>query len=127
MKEESLPKVAKANNALFWKVTLILLGTISLSVGILKLGVFWTSYMLDIAGPAWGYVLIRGQYNSSSSTFFSAKFSPQLAALLSLGICFLVETGQYFKLYEATFDPYDYLAYCSLVIPLFIIDKWIIK
>jgi len=127
MKEERLPKAAKANIALFWKVTLILLGTISLSVGILKLGVFWTSYMLDIAGPAWGYVLIRGQYNSANSSFFSVKFSPQLAASVTLGICFLIETGQYFKLYLSTFDPYDYLAYCSLVLPLFIIDKWIIK
>ncbi len=34
MKKENLTNAAKVNTALFWKVTMILLGTISLSVGI---------------------------------------------------------------------------------------------
>jgi hypothetical protein len=107
-----------------WKIALILLGITGLSSGISHSPGFWTSYVLDMVGPAWNYILIRGIYNSKYTTFFSIKFSPETAAVVIIGICFLIETSQYFKLYEARFDPYDFLAYLSLLLPCYILDKW---
>ena len=115
------------NKVLFWKISIIALGLVSLSTGVLNFGDFWTSYVLDIAGPSMGYILIRGQYNSKNSIFLSFKFSPDQAAILIIGICTLVETSQYLNLYDAHFDPYDYLAYCSGVLFFYIIDKWVLK
>jgi len=30
---------------------------------------------------------------------------------------------QYFELYDATFDPWDLVAYISILLPLFILDQ----
>jgi len=38
-------------------------------------------------------------------------------------ICFLSETAQFLKLYAAHFDPFDYLAYISGIIPVYIFEK----
>ena len=116
-----------SNKILFWKISVIALGLTSLSTGVLHFGDFWTSYILDITGPAMGYILIRGQYNSKNSAFLFFKFSPDLAALIIIGICIIIETSQYFNLYNAYFDPYDYLAYCSGVLFFYCIDKWLLK
>ena len=107
-----------------WKISLILFGIISLSTGLSKRPGFWTSYVLDMAGPAWNYILIRGQY-SDKQTFCSFRFGPEFALFLIIGICFLIETSQFFKLYQAHFDPWDYLAYISILIPCYLIDKYI--
>jgi len=108
-----------------WKISIILLGIISLSTCFSKRPGFWTSYVLDMVGPAMGYILLRVQYTSKGSTFLSFKFTPGLTALLISGICFLIETSQYFNLYDAYFDPWDYLAYISILIPCYLIDKYI--
>lgn len=110
----------------FWKATVIMLGLVSLSTGLLKLSVFWTSYVLDIAGPAWCYALIRGQYKSKDATFLTLKFSPELALIIILGICFIVEIMQFFKIYESTYDPYDFLSYFSGTFVIYLIDKWLL-
>jgi len=111
----------------FWKITLIVLCLIGLSTGILRFNTFWTSYVLDIVGPAWIYILIRVQYRSKKSTFLSFNFSPEGAAFLIIGVCYIIETSQYFKIYDSWFDPYDYIAYISAIIPVFAIDKLIHK
>ena len=113
--------------ATFWKFTVIILGIISLSTGLIKSKGFWTSYALDIAGPAWIYILVRVQYSTNKSSFLSIKFSPEAAGILILGICLIIETSQYFEIYYAHFDPYDYIAYFSALFPIYIIDKWLIK
>jgi len=115
-----------SNEKYFWKISIILLCLIGLTSGLVKSSGFWTSYVLDITGPAWCYILIRGQYKSADSTFLSIRFSPELAAIIITGVCIIIETSQYFDLYDAYFDPYDYLAYVSGVLPLFIIDKWLL-
>jgi len=112
---------------LFWKITLILTGSTVLATCLIRIPGFWSSYVLDMAGPAMGYILLRVQYTSKESTFLSFKFTPESAALIIFGICFAIETSQYFKLYEAHFDPFDYVAYISLLVPCFLIDKWLIK
>lgn len=112
---------------IFWKIILVLLGSTVLATCLIRVPGFWSSYVLDMAGPAMGYILLRVQYTSKESTLFSFKFSPELAALLIFGICFVIETSQYFKIYEAHFDLYDYVAYISLLVPCFLIDKWLIR
>ena len=112
---------------LFWKITLILSGSTVLTTCLIKIPGFWSSYVLDMVGPAMGYILLRVQYTSKQSTFLSFKFTPELAALLIVGICFVIETSQYFKLYEAHFDVYDYIAYISLLVPCYLIDKWLVN
>jgi hypothetical protein len=111
---------------IFWKIAIIMLGIIGLSTGLSRSPGFWTSYVLDMVGPAWNYILIRSIYTSKNDTFFSIKFSPESAVIVIIGICFLVEIGQYFNLYTAHFDPYDFLAYISLILPCYILDKWIL-
>jgi len=110
-----------------WKIAIILLGTIALLSGLVKDPGFWSSYVLDIVGPAWNYILLRGLYTSKKSTFMSLKFTPETAAFIILGTCVLVETAQYFKLYDAYFDPYDFLAYVSLLLPCYLLDKYLLN
>jgi len=52
-------------------------------------------------------------------------FTPIRTFLLISGICIAIETSQYFKLYEAYFDPYDYVAYISVLLPIFLVDMWL--
>ena len=115
------------NRELLWKVLLITLGIISLSSGFIKSPGFWTSYALDIAGPAWIYLLLRGQYNLEKSAFLSIKFTANQAISLVIGIGFIIEIMQYYKIYEAHYDPYDFIAYVSLSIPVYLLDKWLIR
>ena len=110
-----------------WKITLILLGTTGLLTSVVKAPGFWSSYVLDMVGPAWNYILLRGLYSPKNSSFLSLQFTPGKAALLILGICFLIETSQYFEIYGAHFDPYDYVAYGSLLLPVYLIDKWLVN
>lgn len=111
----------------FWKTSVIILGIISLSTGLYKGSGFWTSYVLDITGPAWGYVLIRAQYRLNSERFMNIRFSPEIAFLVIVGICFIIETMQFFEIYNSTFDPYDLLSYFSGIFVVYVIDKILIK
>ena len=123
LNEEETHRMIKSKTVRIWKVVLIVLGIVSLSSGLVKTPGFWSSYLLDIAGPAWGYVLIRTQYIAGDSGFLSIRFSPEMALMIILIICFLIETAQYFEIYDAHFDPYDYLAYISVLLPVYLIDK----
>ena len=86
----------------FWKFSLILLGVIVLTASFMKSPGFITSYIVDICGPAWIYILIRVQYSAKRSDFLSMKFSPELAAIFIIGIGFIIETSQYFNLTQHT-------------------------
>lgn len=79
-----------------WKALVIILGVIYLSLGLLKTPGFWSSYLLDIAGPAWGYVVIRAHYKSEDSRFLTFRFSLEGALLTLIIMCFSIETAQYF-------------------------------
>ena len=114
------------NKTIFWKITLICFGLIALSSGVFKESNFWSGYVLDIAGPAWIYMLIRAQYNSKGK-FFNIKFSPELALFLIITLSFATEIMQYFEVYNSTYDPFDFLAYVSGTFVIYIIDKIIIK
>jgi hypothetical protein len=111
----------------FWKGMVIVLGIISLSTGLFSVSKFWSSYVLDLVGPAWGYVLIRVQYRMDSERFMKIRFSPEMALLSIISICFIIEAMQYYNLYYSTFDPYDLLAYFSGTFVVYLIDKILIR
>ena len=85
---------------------------------------FWSSYVRDIVGPAAIYILLRRLHRPAKSQALSQNFSPEVAAAVILGICFLIEISQYLDLYEAHFDPYDFVAYVSGVLPCYVADRW---
>ena len=120
-----MKKVTDVRVILFWKTALITLGSLAILTCFIRISDFVSGYVLDMVGPAMGYILLRVQYTSKGSTFLSFKFTPGLTALLISGICFLIETSQYFNLYDSYFDPWDYLAYISILIPCYLIDKYI--
>ena len=79
--------------------------------------------MLDMTGPAWAYILFRGRFTTKVDNNWTQFFTPQHTIVISIIVCFLIEAAQYFNLYEATFDPWDFFAYVSILIPLFILDQ----
>jgi hypothetical protein len=85
---------------------------------------FWTSYVLDFAGPAWSYLGLRALATTHQQSGFWRRFEPGITATLIIGSCFAIEGLQYLEVYEAHFDPYDLIAYSSGVLALAAIDRW---
>lgn len=106
----------------YWAVALIIIGGIGVSTIWIKFGDFWNGYVLDMAGPAWNYILFRGLFTSKADNAWTRFFTPIRTILIFLMVCFGIESLQFFKLYDSTFDPWDLLAYVSILIPLFIVD-----
>lgn len=106
----------------YWAIALVILCGTGLATMWFDLGTFWKGYVLDITGPAWNYILFRGLFTSYTNNAWFRFFTPKKTLIIFLLVCFGIETMQYFKIYESTFDPYDLLAYVSILIPLFIID-----
>ena len=75
-----------------------------------------------MTGPAWNYILFRGRFTSKSDNFWTRFFTPWNTVVIFIAVCFGIEGAQYFGVYEATFDPWDFVAYISILIPLFILD-----
>ena len=122
----SLKEVKKTRHdvlAPFWAVALIILGGTGLATIWIDLGAFWKGYVLDMTGPAWNYILFRGLYTAKANNAWTHFFIPKRTLLIFLLVCIVIETAQYFNLYDATYDPWDYLAYISILIPLFFIDS----
>jgi hypothetical protein len=85
-------------------------------------GYFWNSYVLDITGPAWNYILFRGLFTSYSENAWTRLFTPGRTLILFLIVCISIETAQYLELYDSFYDPWDFIAYASLLIPFYVID-----
>jgi len=109
-------------HAPYWAAVLVLLWAIGLSTIWIDLGAFWNGYVLDMAGPAWNYILFRGLFTNKTDNVWTSFFTPIRTVTIFLIVCTGIETAQYFKLYDATFDLWDLLAYVSILIPLFLID-----
>ena len=110
-----------------WKMTLVIFGTIGLASGFVRIHGFWNNYVLDIVGPAWNYILIRGLFSKTQPAMLSRILSPGAAFLVIIGACFVIEMSQYLKLYDAYFDPFDFVAYVSLILPCYVLDKWLLN
>jgi len=111
----------------YWAAALVALVTLGLSTIWIDLGKFWKSYVLDMTGPAWNYILFRGLYTKYADNIWTRFFTPNRTLAIFLIVCFGIETLQYFKIYNSTFDLLDLLAYISILIPLYLIDIGIIR
>jgi hypothetical protein len=111
-----------------WTTTGLSLVVLGLASGPLRshgAPAFWSSYVLDITGPAWSYILLRQLYEPRRESELLARvFTPTTTALTVVGICFLVEIGQFMGLYDATPDPWDFVAYASGVTVFYAVDLW---
>ena len=111
----------------YWKAALITSGTIALASGLVRRPGFWSSYVLDIFGPAWIYILVRGLFSKAQPAMLARFLSPEAALAITTGACFIIEAAQYFRLYEAHFDPLDLVAYVSLSVPCYVADRWLVN
>lgn len=110
-------------NAPYWAVAFVLLCGAGISTGLVDLGNFWKGYVLDITGPGWNYILFRGLFTTYTDNKWTRFFTPVKTVLIFISVCIAIETAQYFNLYDATFDPWDFLAYVLILIPIFLIDS----
>lgn len=106
----------------FWAIGLIVLCVTGLSTIWIDLGSFWSGYVLDMTGPAWNYILFRVLFTSKTENAWTRFFTPKKTLIIFLAVCVGIEGAQYFNLYESTYDPWDFLAYVSILIPLFLLD-----
>jgi hypothetical protein len=114
---------AHDRHAPYWAAGLLLLGAVGVSSTWLDLGSFWKGYVLDMTGPAWNYILFRGRFTAWADNAWTRFFTPGRTVAIFVAVCFGIETAQYFHLYDATFDPWDLLAYVSILVPLFLLDR----
>jgi len=121
MEQDSLKNVHD-KYAPYWAILLIILCGIGLLTIWIDLGPFWKGYVLDMVGPAWNYILFRGLYTAKADNVWTRFFTPNRTLVLFLIVCFGIETMQYFKIYNSTFDLWDFLAYISILFPLYLID-----
>jgi hypothetical protein len=110
-------------NAPYWAAAFVIFGATGLSTIWFDFGDFYSGYVLDIMGPAWNYILFRGLFTTKADNRWTRFFTPTRTFLIFVLVCFGIETLQYFRVYDSTFDPWDLLAYVSLLIPLFILDS----
>ena len=124
--EDSPEKIIeKRHNAYapFWALALIILAGTGIATTFFGSGTFWKGYVLDITGPAWNYILFRGLFTYKADNVWTRFFTPVNTFSIFLAVCAGIETAQYLELYEATYDPWDLLAYISILLPVFLIDS----
>ena len=109
----------------YWAIALFTLVSTGLSTIWFDWGSFWNGYILDMVGPGWSYILFRGLFTNYTDNAWRKIFSPKRTFSIFILICISIETLQYFKIYDSTYDPLDFLAYGSILIPVFIIDNHI--
>ena len=106
----------------YWAAALIIFGITGISTTFLDFGDFWRGYVLDITGPAWNYILVRRLSHAYADNAWTRFFTPNKTFLIFVLIAYGIELAQYLHLYDSTYDPWDLLAYVSLLIPVFLVD-----
>ena len=106
----------------YWAAALIVTGTIGVSTTFTDFGAFWNGYVLDITGPAWNYILFRQRFHKYSDNVWTRFFKPGRTLLIFVLVAYGIELAQYLQLYDSTFDPWDFFAYVSLLVPIHLID-----
>jgi hypothetical protein len=119
---QNTPNSVHDKYAPYWAATLVLLLIAGLSTLWFDFGDFASGYLLDMVGPAWVYILLRGLYTSKADNIWTRFFTPVRTLMILITACFGIEFMQYLNLYASTFDVWDLLAYLSLLTPLFLVD-----
>ncbi len=122
MEQENI-KIRHNKYAPYWAIALVFFWILGLSTIWIDSGKFWKGYVLDMVGPAWNYILFRGLYTAYADNIWTRFFTPIRTLTIFLIVCFGIETLQYFKVYNSTFDLWDLLAYISILVPLYLIDS----
>lgn len=107
----------------WWALTLVIFGVTGVSTTFVSLGAFWDGYVLDMTGPAWNYILFRRLFHQYADDAWTRFFNPRRTVVIFLAVAFGIEFIQYLELYDSTFDPWDLVAYVSLLLPLFMVDS----
>lgn len=107
----------------YWAAGLVSLCFCGLATSWFDFGDFWQGYVLDMTGPAWNYILVRLLFRSFVDNRWSRFFTPRKTFILFVTIAFGIEILQYYEVYNATFDPLDFLAYISILLPVYILDS----
>ncbi len=110
----------------YWAIALALLWGVGISTIWIDLGAFWKGYILAV-GPAWNYILFRGLFTAKADNAWTRFFTPKKTFFIFLIVCFSIEGAQYFNLYESTYDPWNLIAYISILTPLYLLDSIQIK
>jgi len=109
----------------YWAIGLLLLVSTGLSTIWIDLGSFWNGYLLDMAGPAWNYILFRGLFTEPADNKWTRFFTAKMTLAIFIAVCIIIECAQHLNLYDATYDPWDFLAYVSILIPMFLLDSYL--
>jgi len=64
-----------------------------------------------MTGPAWNYILFRGLFTAEANNAWTDFFTPVRTLVIFLLVCFGIESMQYLKIYDSTFDTWDLLPY----------------
>lgn len=107
----------------FWAAALVLFCSLGLSSIWFDFGNFWNGYLLDMTGPAWNYILFRGLFTRQANNFWTRFFTPAKTLVILFSVAVLIELLQFLQVYPSTFDPFDFPAYASLLIPLYLTDR----
>jgi hypothetical protein len=127
MASENTAELFHNKFAPYWAAALLVLGATGISTVWFDLGDFWNSYVLDICGPAWNYILFRGLFTAKANNKWTRFFTPAKTFGIFILTCVIIELLQYFKVYDATFDWWDFLAYFSMLVPLFLADIHLVR
>ena len=111
----------------YWAIAFIIFAGTGLSTIWFEIGPFWNGYVLDMTGPAWNYILFRGLYTAQADNVWTRFFTPEKTFYIFISVCVGIESAQYFNLYESTYDPWDFLAYVSILIPIYLLDTRLSK
>lgn len=118
---------AMSNNhnkyAPYWALAFVLFLVLGLATTWFSIKGFWNSYLLDMVGPAWTYILFRGLFTAKANNIWTRFFTANKTVFILVIVSFGIESMQYFEIYPSTFDKFDLLAYISILFPIFIIDK----
>jgi hypothetical protein len=117
------PNIIHNKYAPYWAGALFIFWAVGLSTIWIDLGAFWKGYVLDMVGPAWNYILFRGLFTAKADNIWTRFFTADRTFTIILLTSILIETAQYYHLYDAVYDKWDFIAYISILLPLFLLDK----
>jgi hypothetical protein len=118
-------RVAHDRVAPYWAAALVVFCTTGLLTINLDFGPLWKGYVLDATGPAWNYILFRLRFTAWVDNAWTRFFTPTRTLVIFILVSFGIEGMQFLGLYDSTFDPLDLIAYLSLLIPVYVVDRWI--
>ncbi len=108
--------------AIYWGITFAVCLIAGLSTLLFDPFPFLHGYVLDICGPAWTYILVRGLSREYSEHRWYRIFTPVTTFTIIVVVLYSIEGAQYLKLYNGWYDPWDLAAYVALVLPMFVLD-----